>query len=50
MIPIVAAIVWLGVYPAPVLNRMQGAAAHFVSMVERGQNAHLPDATAGGMQ
>ena len=50
MIPIVAAIVWLGVYPAPVLNRMQGAAAHFVSMVERGQNARLPDATAVGMQ
>ena len=26
MIPLVAAIIWLGVYPAPVLRRMQGAA------------------------
>jgi hypothetical protein len=34
MVPIVAAIVWLGVYPAPVLRRMEGAAAKFVSSVE----------------
>ena len=27
MIPLVAAIIWLGVYPAPVLDRMQSAAA-----------------------
>ena len=34
MIPLVAAIVWLGVYPAPVLNRMQGAAERFVTSVD----------------
>ncbi|MHB0948744.1 MAG: complex I subunit 4 family protein [Gemmatimonadaceae bacterium] len=34
MIPLVAAIVWLGVYPAPVLRRMQGAAERFVQHVE----------------
>jgi NADH-quinone oxidoreductase subunit M len=49
MVPIVAAIIWLGVYPAPVLNRMQGAATRFVTLVERGRSARLPDA-AGGEQ
>ncbi len=34
MIPLLAAIVWLGVYPAPVLRRMQGAAERFVQHVE----------------
>ena len=33
MIPLVAGIVWLGVYPAPVLRRMEGAATKFVTMV-----------------
>jgi NADH:ubiquinone oxidoreductase subunit 4 (subunit M) len=36
MVPLIAAIVWLGVYPAPVLRRMQGAAEKFVTSV----NAH----------
>jgi NADH-quinone oxidoreductase subunit M len=43
MVPIVAAIIWLGVYPAPVLNRMQNAASRFVTLVDRGRQAHLPD-------
>ena len=34
MIPIVATIVWLGVYPAPVLRRMEPAAQNFVRLVQ----------------
>ena len=34
MIPLVAGIIWLGVYPQPVLERMEGAATHFVRLVE----------------
>jgi len=48
MIPIVAAIVWLGVYPAPVLNRMQNAASRFVTLVDRGRQRELPNVTLGG--
>jgi NADH-quinone oxidoreductase subunit M len=34
MIPLVACIIWLGVYPKPVLERMQGAAEKFVQTVD----------------
>ena len=34
MAPLVACIIWLGVYPAPVLRRMQPAAEQFVRTVE----------------
>ena len=34
MVPLIAAIIWLGVYPKPVLNRMQGAAERFVNTVQ----------------
>jgi NADH-quinone oxidoreductase subunit M len=34
VVPLVAGIVWLGVYPAPVLRRMQPAAEQFVRLVE----------------
>jgi NADH-quinone oxidoreductase subunit M len=34
MIPLIAGIVWLGVYPAPVLRRMEVAASRFVQQVE----------------
>ena len=34
MIPLVAVIIWLGIYPAPVLRRMEGAAQALVSRVE----------------
>jgi NADH-quinone oxidoreductase subunit M len=37
MAPIVAAIIWLGVYPAPVLRRMQPSAERFVHLVETRQ-------------
>jgi NADH-quinone oxidoreductase subunit M len=32
--PLLAGIIWLGVYPAPVLRRMQPAAEQFVRIVE----------------
>jgi NADH-quinone oxidoreductase subunit M len=34
VVPLVAGIIWLGVYPAPVLRRMQPAAEQFVRIVE----------------
>ena len=34
MAPLVAGIIWLGVYPQPVLRRMEGAAQRFVQQVE----------------
>ncbi|HET7189157.1 MAG TPA: NADH-quinone oxidoreductase subunit M [Gemmatimonadaceae bacterium] len=34
VLPLVAGIIWLGVYPAPVLRRMQPAAEQFVRLVE----------------
>ena len=34
MAPLIAAIIWLGVYPQPVLRRMEGAATRFVTQVE----------------
>jgi NADH-quinone oxidoreductase subunit M len=37
--PLVAAIIWLGVYPKPVLDRMQPAAERFVQQVESGASA-----------
>jgi NADH-quinone oxidoreductase subunit M len=34
MTPLVAAVIWLGVYPQPVLRRMEVAATKFVQHVE----------------
>ena len=34
MAPLVAGIIWLGVYPAPVLRRLQPSAEQFVRLVE----------------
>ena len=34
MMPLIACIIWLGVYPTPVLRRMEVAATHFVQLVE----------------
>jgi NADH-quinone oxidoreductase subunit M len=36
LVPLIAAIIWLGVYPAPVLRRMEGSAQLLVNRVERG--------------
>jgi NADH-quinone oxidoreductase subunit M len=41
MLPLIAAIVWLGVYPAPVLRRMEGAATKFVATVQARQGAPI---------
>ena len=49
MIPLVACIVWLGVYPAPVLRRMEGAATRFVTLVNQRRDAtSLQVGDAGG--
>ena len=41
MAPLLAGIIWLGVYPAPVLRRLQPAAEHFVRLVEtRAASSH----------
>ena len=45
MAPLVAGIIWLGVYPAPVLRRMQPAAEQFVRTVET--RAAMQSALAG---
>jgi NADH-quinone oxidoreductase subunit M len=34
LVPIVAVIIWMGVYPAPVLRRMEGAAEQLVNRVQ----------------
>jgi NADH-quinone oxidoreductase subunit M len=36
MAPLVAVIIWLGFYPAPVLRRMEGASKALVTRVEQG--------------
>ncbi|HTJ21611.1 MAG TPA: NADH-quinone oxidoreductase subunit M [Gemmatimonadaceae bacterium] len=47
LLPLVAAIVWLGVYPAPVLNRMQGAAERFVQTVDARRSLLRQDVAEG---
>lgn len=39
LLPLVAAIIWLGVYPKPVLDRMQPAAERFVEQVQNNAEA-----------
>ena len=34
LVPLIAVIIWLGVYPAPVLRRMEGSAQTFLNRVE----------------
>ena len=46
MAPLVAGIIWLGVYPAPVLRRLQPAAEQFVRTVET--RARLSSVVLGG--
>jgi len=46
--PLLFCIVWLGVYPAPVLRRMQPAAEQFVRTVET--RAAMPTASAEGVR
>lgn len=46
MAPLIAGIIWLGVYPAPVLRRLQPAAEQFVRVVET--RAAMSNAEMGG--
>ena len=41
MAPLVAAIIWLGVYPTPVLRRTETAARRFVQLVEQRAGGHV---------
>ncbi len=47
MAPLIAGIIWLGVYPAPVLRRMQPAAEQFVRLVETRAAATMASAAEG---
>jgi NADH-quinone oxidoreductase subunit M len=44
LVPLIAAIVWLGVYPAPVLRRMEGSAQLLVNRVEQGSVTQVGEA------
>jgi NADH-quinone oxidoreductase subunit M len=46
MTPLVAAIVWMGVYPAPILRRTESAARRFVQVVESRAGAQMAAASA----
>jgi NADH-quinone oxidoreductase subunit M len=46
MAPLVACIIWLGVYPAPILRRTDRAAAAFVQEVEHGGGTRRPSGVA----
>ena len=39
LVPLLIAILWLGVYPKPVLEKTQAAADRFVRQIESGGNA-----------
>jgi len=46
LVPLIAAILWLGIYPAPVLRRMEGSAQMLVNRVEgAGSVATVSEAT-----
>jgi NADH-quinone oxidoreductase subunit M len=48
MLPLIAAIIWLGVYPAPVLRRMEASAEQLVSQVTGGGGAAVPQRVSRG--
>jgi NADH-quinone oxidoreductase subunit M len=48
MIPILAGIVWLGLYPAPVLRRMEPAAKRYLQLIQPPQ-AVSPVAVTGSV-
>ena len=49
LVPLIAAIIWLGVYPAPVLRRMEGSAQLLVNRVQGG-SATLADVSEAGQR
>jgi NADH-quinone oxidoreductase subunit M len=46
LVPLIAAIIWLGVYPAPVLRRLEGSAQLLVNRVDRATS--VPQVTEAG--
>ena len=46
MLPLVVAILWIGLYPAPVLRRMEASAQQFVELVERGATPRVASGEA----
>jgi len=48
MIPLIAVIIWLGVYPAPVLRRMEASAEQLVSQVTAGSATSTSQNVARG--
>jgi NADH-quinone oxidoreductase subunit M len=48
MIPLIAGIIWLGVYPAPVLRRTEAAAERFVRLIESRAAAEQAMTVPGG--
>jgi NADH-quinone oxidoreductase subunit M len=48
LMPLVAAIIWLGVYPAPVLRRMQTSAERFVTIVQARSASAVASGREGG--
>ena len=48
MIPLIAVIIWLGVYPAPVLRRMEASAQQLVSQVTAGSASGASQNVARG--
>ena len=48
LVPILAAIIWLGVYPAPVLRRMEASTTNFVRIVESRSSQQTASTIGGG--
>ena len=47
LVPLIAAIIWLGVYPAPVLRRMEGSAQLLVNRMQGGSATLITASEAG---
>jgi NADH-quinone oxidoreductase subunit M len=50
MVPLIVVIIWLGVYPAPVLRRMESAVGAFVEMVDVRSAANAPPLRGGAVR
>jgi NADH:ubiquinone oxidoreductase subunit 4 (subunit M) len=48
MTPLIIAILWLGIYPQPVLERMESSAARFVQLVQTRSASGLAAADTQG--
>jgi NADH:ubiquinone oxidoreductase subunit 4 (subunit M) len=47
-VPVLIGILWLGLYPKPVLARMEAATTNFVRSVEAGAGTQSASLPAGG--